>query len=79
MARPFWRELKHQLYERFGVSEYWVVDPDLDLVRVYRRVDGRYARASELALERADVLTTSLIPGLELPLARIFADSDFGA
>lgn len=69
-------KLKHQLYERFGVSEYWVVDPDLDVVRMYRLVDGRYARASELALGRADVLTTSLIPGLELPLARIFADSD---
>jgi Uma2 family endonuclease len=72
-------KLKHQLYERFGVSEYWVVDPDLDVVKVYRLVDGRYVRASELALERSDVLTTPLIPGLELPLARIFADSDFGA
>jgi hypothetical protein len=56
-----------------------VVDPDLDVVKVYRLVDGRYVRASELALERSDVLTTPLIPGLELPLARIFADSDFGA
>ena len=71
-------KLKHQLYERFGVSEYWVVDPDLDVVKVYRLADGRYVRAAELALERDEILTTPVIPGLELPLARIFADSDFG-
>src|SRR5688500_3717923 len=42
--------IKHQLYERFGVSEYWVVDPDLDAIKVYRLADGRYTRVSELTL-----------------------------
>ena len=28
--------IKRRLYERSGVSEYWVVDPDLDVVRIYR-------------------------------------------
>lgn len=36
-------------------------------------------RAAELALERDEILTTPVTPGLELPLARIFADSDFDA
>jgi Uma2 family endonuclease len=65
---------KHRLYERFGVSEYWVVDPDLDLIKVYRLVEGRYIRTSELTLAARDVLTTPLLPGLELPLSSIFTE-----
>jgi Uma2 family endonuclease len=64
---------KRRLYERFGVAEYWVVDPELDEIKVYRMVDGRYTRTAELSLERADVLTSPLFPGLALPLADIFA------
>ena len=64
--------LKQRLYERSGVSEYWVIDPELDLIKVYRLVEGRYTRVHELTLEAGDVLTTPLLPGLQLPLAVIF-------
>jgi Uma2 family endonuclease len=67
-------KLKHQLYERFNVTEYWVVDPDIDVVRVYRLYDGKYQRAQELSLDHADVLTTPLLPNLQLPLVEIFAE-----
>ena len=63
--------MKRRLYERWGVSDYWVVDPDIDVVRVYRRANGRFDRATELRREADDVLTTSLLHGLEMPLARI--------
>jgi len=66
--------IKRQLYERCGVSEYWVVDPDLDVVRVCRNRDGRFARPEELRADSGDVLTTAQLEGLELPLAKIFAD-----
>jgi Uma2 family endonuclease len=65
--------IKRRLYERSGVSEYWVVDPDLDTVRVYRREGDRFGRPVELSAEASDVLTTPLVDGLEMPLARIFA------
>ena len=67
-------KLKHQLYERFDVTEYWVVDPDIDVVRVYRLQGGKYQRARELSLDHGDVLTTPLLPGLELKLTEIFAE-----
>ena len=68
-------KLKQQLYEGFGVSEYWVVDPELELIKVYRAIEGRYVRVHELTNERGDILTTPLISGLELPLARIFKNA----
>ena len=64
--------IKRRLYERAGVSEYWVVDPELDVVRVYQREGETFARPVELRAEAGDVLTTTLLSGLELPLARIF-------
>jgi Uma2 family endonuclease len=66
--------IKRRLYERAGVDEYWIVDPETDVVRVYRRSGSTFARVSELSREAGDVLTTPLLPGLELPLFRIFQE-----
>jgi Uma2 family endonuclease len=66
--------IKRQLYERVGVSEYWVVDPEIDVIRVYRRGGAGFDRPLELSREAGDLLTTPLLPGLELRLARIFRD-----
>lgn len=60
---------KRQLYEQFGVSEYWIVDPEADHVIVYRLVDGRYGEGIAIR----ETLTTPLLPGLEIDLARLFA------
>jgi Uma2 family endonuclease len=65
--------IKRRLYERANVAENWVVDPDIDVIRVYRRVGDRFAKPVELNAEASDVIGTPLLPGLELPLARIFA------
>lgn len=66
--------IKRRLYERCGVTEYWVIDPDLEVVRVCRREAPEFSRPAELANDRSDVLTSPLLPGLEIPLARIFAN-----
>jgi len=66
--------IKRRLYERSGVTEYWVVDPETDSVHVYRRSGEAFGRVIKLSREAGDVLTTTLLPGLVLPLARIFRD-----
>jgi len=66
--------IKRRLYERAGVSEYWIVDPMIDAIRLYRREDDRFGRPLEMSREAGDVLTTPLLPGLDLPLARIFRE-----
>ena len=64
--------IKRKLYEQFGVYEYWVVDPELECVKVYRRTDGGYDRIAELTREAGDSLTTPLLEDLDIPLADIF-------
>jgi Uma2 family endonuclease len=66
--------IKKRLYEKSGVDEYWVVDPETDVVRVYRREESGFARVRELSREAGDVLTTPLLSGLELPLSRVFRE-----
>jgi Uma2 family endonuclease len=63
---------KRHLYEKYGVTEYWLVDPELETVEVYRLTNGRYRREAELSAERGDILTSSLFPGLEIALTEIF-------
>lgn len=65
--------LKRHLYERHGVGEYWLVDPVVEVVKVFRRTaDGTFERLPELSLEADDTLSTPLLPGLEIPLNELF-------
>lgn len=65
---------KRRLYDRAGVREYWVVDPEIEVVKIYRRPGaGSFTRAAELSREEDHVLDTPLFPGFVLRLADLFA------
>jgi len=66
--------IKRQRYEHFGVREYWIVDPEIDVVRVYRRQGDRFGRPLELSREAGDIRSTPLLHGLEIPLSHVFGE-----
>ena len=63
---------KRKLYDRVGVQEYWVVDPELESVKIFSRAQQGYGRAVELSKEAGDILTTELLTGFKLALSEIF-------
>lgn len=65
------RKLKRDLYERVGVREYWVVDPEQDRVEISRHHDGSFGEP--ISVPRTGAITTPLLPDFELPLDRVLA------
>jgi Uma2 family endonuclease len=65
--------VKLGLYDRGGVSEYWVIAPITRTVRVYRRPSKALEVVAELTEDGPGKLTTPLMPGLAISLGRLFA------
>ncbi len=67
------RDLGLKRDQQAGVLEYWIVDPDRDELIVYRRTDEHFGAPEVLSKASADAVTTPLLPGLTIPLTRIFS------
>lgn len=66
--------IKRQLFDRGGVREYWVVDPKALEVTVYRRTpDGGFPKAAVFSASDEAGVTTALLPGFALSVAKLFA------
>ena len=64
------RNRKARLYERYGVAEYWMVDMETESIEVRRLRDGEYGGAE---IYDSGVVSTALIPGLEVRVDEVFA------
>lgn len=65
---------KRRLYEKFAVEEYWVGDPAIDVVKLYRHSGEAFAPAIELNTEAGGSITSPLLPGFALDVNWIFAE-----
>jgi Uma2 family endonuclease len=63
--------LKKAAYARLGVAEYWIVDPDLGRIEVFRLKEGGYDQG--LLFDRSATLSSPSFPEVAVPLAPIFA------
>lgn len=64
--------IKRQLYERHGVDEYWIVDPVIDTIKIYRRTNDAFVRVTELSNESGGVITSPLLPAFALDVSVVF-------
>ncbi|MBI3654626.1 MAG: Uma2 family endonuclease [Acidobacteria bacterium] len=68
------RVAKRSLYGKYGVKEYWIVDPKTRSVEVYHLKDKLLVLAAKL--KDRDKLTSSVLPGFSCKVKDIFADVD---
>lgn len=62
--------MKRAVYEAAGIPEYWILDPVNDTITVLRLSDLEYVEDAVLGSDHT--LTTTTIPGFELPLSELF-------
>ncbi len=61
---------KRDLYARFGIPEYWIVDPESESVEVLTLKGGAYSRDG--LYRAADTLHSPLLEALEIPAHDLF-------
>ena len=67
------RVIKFNLYEKAGVKEYWIVEPDLRLISVFLlQKNGRFSRPEMYTDE--DSIKVSSFPDLIIDLSSVFAE-----
>jgi Uma2 family endonuclease len=65
------RVTKAQLYARYQVPHYWLIDPDQQTLEAYELVINRYDLVA--SAQDAEVFAPSLFPGLSIQLSDLWA------
>lgn len=64
------RSDKMQLYRRFGIAEYWILDPRNRSIEVYNLQEGEY-RLTSFAIETGEAAST-VLEGLKVEAGMVF-------
>lgn len=64
------RGMKKTLYARAGVREYWLVDPESELIEVFRL--GKQGYEEPLRFDAGDRLVSSVLEGFTPPVHEVF-------
>lgn len=62
---------KKRLYAKFGVKEYWIVDPEGKTIELYSLKEGILVPVKSFS--ENDELESPLLPGLKIKLSAVFA------
>ena len=65
---------KRAVYDREGVREYWIVDPEARSITVLRRprANAGLTDVTVLTLAKGETIESPLFPGLQIPLREVF-------
>lgn len=66
------RTYKKTLYARYGVKEYWLVDPATKTIEVLELHEQGFERIALCFLEKGAVLESPLLAGLSIDVAEVF-------
>lgn len=63
------RLIKLRLYERYGIREYWIAEPDTGILTVYTLKDGKYSLE---VYDGASTVPVSVLEGCVIDLSEVF-------
>lgn len=61
---------KKEIYEKFGVKEYWIVDPKKRWLEIYFNDNGKFRLAQRA--EKTGTAKSTILTGFEIQLDRLF-------
>ncbi len=69
-ARSRDTQLKRRLYEKFGVEEYWIVDPESETVE--QLVASQAMFETQGVFSRSDTVVSKSISGMRIDFSKVF-------
>ena len=67
--------LKKDVYEKYGVREYWIVNPWIRRVTVYHLINGKFKLSGEYEIsddEEKNIIRVSIFDGMKIDLRKVF-------
>lgn len=72
-TEPRDRGVKFRDFEAHGVGEYWLIDPEQEIVEQYLPREGRYVLA---LMSGSGEVASAVVPGFRIPIRALFDDAE---